>query len=295
MNKATKTTDYTEKLKWSKELCAKIVKDHKPYAVIVGLTTGFDSNVALKLATMFLNVDAAFTCNTTIAAVETLSNCEKVAKNVYGLKWICEPPPYNGIKQNKNTYFELVKKHGFPGKTKTAHNWMYRYLKDHTLNKIVTGIRKGKRNRPILIISGARKHESVRRMGTSKDVTVQGSNIWLNICNEWTNSEVHAFACDNNLDQYRSPISKSIGISGECFCGCFAGKGELNEIKFASPSTFEKLDSIQKWLNENTRMKWGYEESPPKSWTLEKHGQINMFDNQMIMCSTCMNNENVLK
>ena len=287
--------DYSDKLNWSKELSERIKKDFDPYAVIVGLTTGFDSNVALKLATMFFNVDAAFTCDTTIAAPETLKNCQKVANEVYGLKWICKKPSYNGIQENPNTYFEIVKQHGFPGKTKTAHNWMYRWLKDHTVSSIITDIRKRKRNRPIVIISGARKYESVRRMGTSQDVTINGNNIWVNICNEWTNEEVHAFAEDNDLTKLRSPISKAIGMSGECFCGCFAGKGELNEIKFASPSTWDKLDRIDKWLKSNTSMNWGYEQSPPKSWTLEKHGQINMFtESNMIMCSTCMNNTEVL-
>lgn len=283
--------DYTEKLDWSKSLAERIKTDFQPYAVVVGLTTGFDSNVALKLATMFFNVDAAFTCDTTIAAPETLFNCQKVANDVYGLKWICKAPPYNGISENHNTYFEVVKQHGFPGKTTTAHNWMYRWLKDHTVSKIISSIRKGKRNRPIVIISGARKYESVRRMGTSEDVTINGNNIWVNICNEWTNSEVHAFAEDNRLSKYRSPISKAIGMSGECFCGCFAGKGELNEIKIASPSTWQKLMNIQSWLTENTEFSWGYEESPPKKWILEKHGQTNMFSaSNMIMCSTCMNN-----
>lgn len=288
-------TDYQDKLKWSEELAKQIKKDFEPYAVIVGLTTGFDSNVALKLATMFFDVSAAFTCDTTIAAPETLSNCEYVAKDVYGLKWICKPPPYNGVKENKNTYFEVVKQHGFPGKTKTAHNWMYRWLKDHTVGRIISSIRQNKRNRPIIIISGARKYESVRRMGTSQDVTIQGSNIWVNICNEWTNEEVHSFAEDNNLSEYRSPISKCIGISGECFCGCFAGKNELQEIRLASPSTYEKITYIEKWLKDNTNMGWGYEEGPSKQWTLEKYGQTNMFtQSNMIMCSTCMNNTDVL-
>lgn len=282
--------DYTDKLLWTKELADRVKRDYDPYAVIVGLTTGFDSNVALKLATMFFDVTAAFTCNTSIAAIETLQNCEKVAKDVYGLKHICKAPPYGGKKENNNAYFEIVKQHGFPGKTPTAHGWMYRWLKDHTVGKIVSSIRQNKRNRNIVIISGARRHESVRRMGTSKDITAQGSNIWVNICNEWTNSEVNSFAMDNRLDDLRSPISKTIGISGECFCGCYSQKGELTEIKHASPSTYEKIMHIQKWLHENTNMKWDWESGPSKGFIKEKYGQLNMFSPQMIMCSTCMNN-----
>jgi 3'-phosphoadenosine 5'-phosphosulfate sulfotransferase (PAPS reductase)/FAD synthetase len=283
---------YDDKLKWTQDLCEKVKKEYNPYAVIVGLTTGFDSNVALKLATMYFDVSAAFTCDTTIAAPETLKNCEFVAKDIYGLKHIVRQPSYGGKDQNPDTYFEVVKQHGFPGKTKTAHSWMYRWLKDHTVSRILSSIRKGARNRNIVIISGARKHESVIRMGTSKDITVNGSNIWVNICNEWTNSEVNSFALDNKLDDLRSPISKSTGISGECFCGCFSTKGELFEIKIASPSTYEKITFIQNWLQENTNMKWGWESGPSKGYTREKYGQINMFTPQMLMCSTCMNNPN---
>jgi 3'-phosphoadenosine 5'-phosphosulfate sulfotransferase (PAPS reductase)/FAD synthetase len=285
---------YEEKLKWSKELADRVKKDFNPYAVIVGYTGGTDSNIALKLATMFLKVDAAFTCNTTIAAIETLQNCERVAKEVYGLKYISRMPPYAGMEENPNTYFEIVKQHGFPGKTKTAHNWMYRYLKDHTVSRIISSIRQNKRNRPIVIISGARKHESVRRMGTSEDVTVIGNTIWVNIANDWTNSECHAFAVDNKIDELRSPISKCMGISGECFCGAFASKGEKTEIKIFSPTTFDKITMIREWLLANTDMEWDWDESPPKGRAMEKLGQQNLFSPQMIMCSTCMNNTDAL-
>lgn len=282
--------DYSHKLLWSKELADRVKKDFDPYAVIVGYTGGTDSNIALKLATMYFNVTAAFTCNTTISAIETLQNCERVAKEVYNLKYISRMPPYGGMEENPNTYFELVKKHGFPGQTKTAHNWMYRYLKDHTVGKIVSSIRQNKRKRPIVIISGARRHESVRRMGTSEDITVMGNTIWVNICNDWTNSECHAFAVDNKIDDLRSPISKGMGISGECFCGSHAaGEGELNEIKFFSPTTHDKIMRITKELKK-LGFEWEWFQSPPKSRHLEKLGQQNLFSPQMLMCSTCMNN-----
>lgn len=280
---------YEEKLRWSKELADRVKKEYDPYAVIVGLTTGGDSNVALKLATMFFDVSAAFTCDTTIGAVETMNNCEYVAKEVYGLKHIVKAPPYMG-KEDKDTYFKIVKQHGFPGKTKTAHKWMYQWLKDHTVSKIISSIRQGKRNRNIIIISGARKNESARRMGTSKDITINGSNVWVNIANEWTDSEISAFSKDMGIDKLRSPISKFMGMSGECFCGCYAEKGELNELKICSPSTHEKITAIEKWIKDNTNMSWGWEQSPPKGYILEKHGQTNLFSPQMLMCSTCMNN-----
>lgn len=282
--------DYSEKLRWSQELADRVKKDFDPYAVIVGYTGGTDSNIALKLATMYFNVTAAFTCNTTISAIETLQNCERVAKDVYNLKYISRMPPYGGMEENPNTYFELVKWHGFPGQTKTAHNWMYRYLKDHTVGRIISSIRQRKRKRPIVIISGARRHESVRRMGTSEDITVMGNTIWVNLCNDWTNSECHAFAVDNRIDDLRSPISKGMGISGECFCGSHAaGEGELNEIKFFSPTTHALIMAITKELKK-LGFGWEWYQSPPKSNQLEKLGQQNLFSPQMLMCSTCMNN-----
>jgi len=285
--------DYTEKLKWSEELANKVIKEYKPYAVIVGLTTGFDSIVALELANRFFDLDAVFTCNTTISAPETLQQCEDVAKSVYKLKHICRCPPYAGKSEHSDVYFELVKRHGFPGKTTTAHSWMYRYLKDHTVSRILSSIRQGKRNRPIVVISGARKGESVRRFGTSKNISVNGNNIWVNICNEWSDAEVGAFAEDNRLKRLRSPISKTIGISGECFCGCFSEPGELNELKIASPTTYEKITGIHKWLKENTDKDWGWERGPSMQYVMEKYGQIPLFtETGMAMCSTCLNNSN---
>lgn len=279
--------DYSDKLKWSQELWERVQKDYSPYAVLVGLTTGGDSLLAFHIARGLTNIDVAFTCNTTIGAIETLHNCQKVCEK-YHTKWICKAPPYGEKKENEDTYFELVKQHGFPGKTKTAHKWMYRYLKDHTIQSIVSSI-KQRKWRPIVIISGARRHESIRRFGTSKDITVQNGVIWVNIINEWTDSECHAFSVDNKIDSQRSIISQIMGISGECFCGTYAQKNELSEIKIASPSTYNKIIFIQNWLRENTNMTWGWEESPPKRWTLEKQGQTNMFSPQMLMCSTCMN------
>jgi 3'-phosphoadenosine 5'-phosphosulfate sulfotransferase (PAPS reductase)/FAD synthetase len=288
---------YEDKLKWSRELAAKVIKDYDPYAVIVGYTSGGDSNVALKLATMLFKVDAAFTCDTSIAAIETLTHCHKITTENYGLKHICRLPPYNGVKENPDTYAEIVKRHGFPGHTKTAHNWMFRWLKDHTIMSIVSNIRKNKRNRNIVIVSGARKHESKRRWGTSKDITINGSNIWVNIVNDWTDQDMYEFSAENNLDFLRGPISKLMGFSGDCFCGSHAEKGELNFVRVASPSTHEKLMFLQEWVFENTENKWGWEDGPltkeqkKSAQRAEQRGrQFNLFTPNMLMCSSCMNN-----
>lgn len=289
---------YQDKIQWSRDLAERVTKDFKPYAVLVGYTSGGDSNVALKLATMFFKVDAAFTCDTTISAIETIRNCHDVVRNHYELPWICQAPRYNGISNNHDTYFEVVKRHGFPGKTTTAHRWMYKWLKDHTIQNIVAQFRKRRHNRPVVIISGARRHESVRRMGTSEDITVYRNNIWVNICNDWTDQDTYEFSRDYDLDRFRSPISKAIGISGECFCGCFAQKNELFEVKAASPSTYEKIQWITKWLRENTNMLWDWESGPPTKREIAKSkrdaGQIKLFSPQMLFCSTCMNNTEVV-
>jgi hypothetical protein len=99
---------------------------------------------------------------------------------------------------------------------------------------------------------------------------------------------------DNKIDELRSPISKCMGISGECFCGAFASKGEKTEIKIFSPTTFDKINMIREWLLANTDMEWDWDESPPKGRAMEKLGQQNLFSPQMIMCSTCMNNTDAL-
>lgn len=172
---------------------------------------------------------------------------------------------------------------------------MFRWLKDHTINSIVSSIRNRQRNRPIVIISGARKYESKVRWGTSENITVIGNNIWVNICNQWTDDELAAFAIDFNLSKLRGPISNNMGISGDCFCGAYANKGDLIELKYESPTTYEKITNIQNWIFNNTNMRWTWEEGPQKRYIMEKHGQLNMFTPNMLFCSTCMNNHDHVK
>lgn len=282
---------YQEKLRWSRELAAKVVRDFDPWAVLVGFTSGGDSNIALKLASMFLPVTAVFTCNTTIASRETLQKCEEVA-NSYRLPYICRCPPYNGWKEHPHVYTELVKKHGFPGQTKTAHNWMYWYLKDHTISRIISQYRRRKKQRVVLIVSGARSDESVRRMSTTQDVTIKGSTVWLNICNAWTASECATFEATYDLKKNRSKCSTIMGISGECWCGSFAPQGQLEELRFVSPDTYYQIVEIRKWLLTNTSFYWNWDEGPPK----RKSSSIvlpALCSPGLIMCSTCINNKNV--
>lgn len=283
---------YQEKLLWSEELARKVKLDFNPWAVLVGFTAGADSNIALKLASMFFPVTAVFTCNTTIASLDTLSSCESAARN-YGHNYICRCPPYNGLAECNDTYEQLIKRHGFPGQTKTAHNWMYWYLKDHTVSRIVSSYRRRVRNRVVVIISGARQDESIRRMGTTQDITVKGSTVWVNLCNRWTASECHAFEAEYNLSSYRSHCSRTIGISGECWCGAFAPKGQLNELRFAAPDVYEKLSRLRSWLIANTQFNWDWDEGPPKKRDMLKPPSPT-FSPNALMCSTCINNSNLI-
>lgn len=85
-----------------------------------------------------------------------------------------------------------------------------------------------------------------------------------------------------------------IGVSGECFCGCFSQPGELQEIKIASPSTYEKIKGIHKWLKDNTDKDWDWENGPTKQYIMEKYGQLPFFtETGMAMCSTCLNNTGI--
>jgi 3'-phosphoadenosine 5'-phosphosulfate sulfotransferase (PAPS reductase)/FAD synthetase len=108
-----------------------------------------------------------------------------------------------------------------------------------------------------LLVTGARKYESVRRMGHTVEIRVGdaksvGSNkpdplshrrVWVNPCFDWTVDEQREFMDSFRLD--RNPVKESpLGKSGECFCGCFNSPQDLEVVRVVCPDVAEKIDRL---------------------------------------------------
>ncbi len=124
-------------------------------------------------------------------------------------------------------YAALVRKHGFPGPH--GHGMMYQRLKERQLRRLERDIcarhRDGGR---VMYVSGCRSEESDRRMANTEEVQVDGRRIWCAPIHDW--SKLDTTECLEVAQQPRNPVVDLIHKSGECLCGAYAKKGELEEL-----------------------------------------------------------------
>jgi 3'-phosphoadenosine 5'-phosphosulfate sulfotransferase (PAPS reductase)/FAD synthetase len=183
---------------------------------------------------------------------------------------------------------ELVLKHGFPGPH--GHGMMYFRLKDRQVGQIV---RDFKGDGPVMFISGCRKEESTRRMGTTEPIQNRGSRLWVAPFTHFTGSDCAAYMRRHSLP--KNPVKERLCMSGECLCGAFAKKNELKEIEFWYPDVAKRIKDLEDRVRANG-FPWGWEEGPPEWWTKRKAaakaGQVDAFEAEAdeeieMLCQSC--------
>lgn len=250
---------------------------HNPVAIRVGFSGGRDSLAVTHW--MMNNVPGCevFHCNTGIGIEKTRQYVRDTCKQ-FG--W-----PLHEIRAKEDCgkdYDEIVKVGGFPGPS--GHRWMYIYLKDKPIRKMVRDLQK-KRGDKVLIATGIRHDESTRRMRyVGSEVNRQGSQLWVNAIYWWSASERDAYNKKHNLPI--NEVAATLGMSGECLCGAFAYKGELALIRCVDPGTADRIERLQQEVLARG-FTWGWEGKPPTNFTRK---QTDAF---MPMCVGCekMHNE----
>jgi len=173
----------------------------------IGLFSGGkDSYTACKVA----NVKEVTYCNTGVGL-----NFDYVLKICKREDWKLNVVyPKDG-----QTYEDFVKKYGFPHYG--VHSYVMHYLKQNPLRQWLK-----KQKREIMFVSGRRKKESKRRMRmkSNKEYYKEGKMFFYCPIINWTTKEVYDYIKDNKLEL--SPIYETMHMSGDCFCGAFAQKGE---------------------------------------------------------------------
>jgi 3'-phosphoadenosine 5'-phosphosulfate sulfotransferase (PAPS reductase)/FAD synthetase len=169
-------------------------------------------------------------------------------------------------------YEELVVQHGFPGPF--MHNKMYCRLKERCLNFLMRHYTEKKQR--VGFISGVRSDESARRMRHVERLQHEGRKVWVAVCHDWTKQRQAEYMAEHNLP--RNPVKEKMCMSGECLCGAFAQKNELNEWLFHFPDDpgIQKLLAIRDKVLE--KFPWDWDDAgPPKWWQEKQAGQIMMF------------------
>lgn len=177
-------------------------------------------------------------------------------------------------------YEEIVLKNGFPGPA--SHRYMYVKLKERCLDQLMREHKQFYRDR-IMLVTGVRKQESTRRMGHVLPVHRDGAAVWTSPLLNWSKMEI--MECLERYALPRNEVVDKTHKSGECLCGAFAHKGELEEISFWYPSVGCRLKALQEQVR-NAGFPWGWEQKPPAAYLEEKRGQLP-FPGLSYLCSSC--------
>jgi 3'-phosphoadenosine 5'-phosphosulfate sulfotransferase (PAPS reductase)/FAD synthetase len=254
----------------------------KCFKVFSLFSGGDDSLAALCIAREHPRFVAAVHCNTGIGVEATRDFVRETCRKLQ-----CPLIEYKAV-ENVNKYWrsdpqiyeQMVMEYGFPGPTKFGHGKMYSRLKERGLRRLFR--EHCRRGEHVVLASGCRQDESIRRMGTTCRIR-QGENyksgrtelrrIWVNHIFDWTKTDTLRLREHRGLP--RNPVAKLICKSGECMCGGFGNKGELEELcmhDLTRPLGKYLLDLEYRVIAAG--FPWRWHEGPPEWWLKLKPGEL---------------------
>jgi 3'-phosphoadenosine 5'-phosphosulfate sulfotransferase (PAPS reductase)/FAD synthetase len=131
---------------------------------------------------------------------------------------------------------------GFPGPA--SHRYAYIRLKERQLERLVREAKRHPRDR-LMLLTGVRRAESVRRMGTTAPIRRDGAQVWVAPRVDWSNERMRAYRAEHALPQ--SDVAALLHRSGECNCGAFAAPGEREDMEQLYPTWFdERIGAIER-------------------------------------------------
>lgn len=248
-------TDELEARAWARIDSA--VREFNPRKVYALFSGGHDSLVSSYVASLHPRVDGVVHINTGIGIPETNSFALDTSVGLFG------PSRVRVMYAWDTSYVQMVLRYGFPGPG--AHLYPYVWLKERAIARLVRESKQKWRDK-IMLITGARAHESQRRMGFAEEVSVKGARVWVAPLFDFPTEAMRPFIRDRNLPQ--NPVSNNLHMSGECLCGAFAKPGELELIDLFYPRVAAHI----RWLQREAAVvgvhaEWGVR--PPKA-TVDK-------------------------
>lgn len=259
----------------SKEIIRQAELEFNPYAKVLMVSGGNDS-LATVLCAKALGVEVDF-----IAHVNTRTGIQETTEYVRSLAEYLNIPYIEG--DAGNAYEKRVLERGFFGKGIAAHAFAYRILKATNIRKAISRhIRNGKRNRPVLLLNGARLQESKNRKNNLTEIfnrdPASKNNIWVNLIHTWSKSDCLDII-DNNPNVPKNEVTALLHRSGECMCGTMQSDEDRATASFFFPNWGNWLNNLEKeTCKRGFCWKWG--EATTKKVIAEK----TIF---MPMCQDC--------
>lgn len=237
------------------------IEEHKPTHIFAMFSGGHDSIVATEIASRHPQFSGVVHVNTGIGIEDT---------RIF-VRSLCNERRWNLLEYYPpdRQYEDLVLEFGFPGPG--AHSKMYSWLKERPIAQLVRE-HKRKRFDRIMLVTGVRRQESIRRMGHVKDIFRQGARLWVAPLVSWTALDCRDYMAEVELPL--NPVVDLLHMSGECLCGAYAKEGELEEISLYFPGVGQYIKDLEKRVMSNG-FPWGWGSGGPPRWYREiQYGQM---------------------
>ena len=206
---------------YGKRLLDVAVRRYKPVALFGLMSGGHDSLCATHMVSEHPAFSGVVHINTGIGIEQTR---EFVRRTCRDRDWrLLE---YRAEDEGQ-FYDDLVLEYGFPGPF--HHRKMYNRLKERAMRALVRDHKQDAHDR-VMVVTGVRKAESTRRMGTVQPINREGSRIWVAPIAWFTDRDKAAYMDRHDLP--RNEVVDQLHMSGECLCGAFAKPGELEWLEF---------------------------------------------------------------
>lgn len=280
--------DLHSRLDESREIVQKAITDNDPYAICLMLSGGDDSISALQVAIM-LGVKIDFIIHGVTGT--QLRGCREYVAAM------AEKVNIPILYADAGAAFEnYVKRKGFFGKGKNAHQYSYHILKDNPFGKIITQhIRKRIAGRKIILLNGVRIEESDNRADNFADNPYRWqasspNNLWVNIIHWWSKKECLQLLSAENIQ--RSPVACALGRSGECNCGTVQNEADRLAAAEYDPEWAARLWQLRKYAIE--KFGWDIGQNPDKKRLAEIKAATAAMDQYMPMCVGCKARQSVM-
>ncbi|NIR76744.1 MAG: phosphoadenosine phosphosulfate reductase family protein [Gammaproteobacteria bacterium] len=268
-------TDDTGRLEAAKIIAEDAIRYHGPRHIVALFSGGHDSVCATHFASTLDGFTGVFHANTGIGIEQTREYVRQTC-NEHGWRlW-----EYHATDPS---YDDLVLDKGFPRGPK-SHNSMYWYLKQKSLDRFVQEMKDEWSDR-IMLVTGIRTSESVRRMGQamSQPWTRTGAQVWVNPILLWSKLDTGRYMAAHGIR--RNPVVDTLHRSGECLCGAFANANEIHEIEEWYPDTAERIYRLERRCEERGLVdcRWAQSQAPGKRWDEVHESEVDLQ-----MCLACV-------
>lgn len=179
-------------------------------------------------------------------------------------------------------YGNLVREDGMPGPA--MHPKMFRCLKERQLGRLAT-LSNGRGNASDLHLwTGVRQRESRKRMQHVERVQEADRWTWIAPIFDWTEEQVRRYHARMRLPT--NHLWRTLGRSGDCFCGAFGSPEELIDAEAAGCHRLvRKLRDLEASLDrDDEKARWGWGAMSPSE---QRAVRAEQDDEQMMLCSTC--------